>query len=210
MTLLRFFREFGRERRGSAAIEYAFWLAALSAPIFAAADIGYYGYQVIQTHNAAQMAVQAAFAKCAPVAVQTFPATKYCGANGDDLNTAIANGEHGSSLGTTVTMNTGSEEFMCVDASGKLKDVSSQDGVITTKTTGGVTDVDTGGADTVAKMPSPPDCTSIVASSTMEPGDYVFVTVTHKFHPLFKGLSIVNLLGGSTVTITQTDYTRLE
>lgn len=210
MTALSFLRRYRHDRGGSAAVEYVFWLAALSAPTFGAADIGYYGYQVVQTHNAAQMAVQAAFAKCAPVAVQTFPATKYCGANGDDLNTAISNGEHSSSLGTTVTMNTGSEEFMCVDSTGKLKDVSAKDGVIATKTTGGVTDVDTAGTDTVATMPSPANCSSINAGSTAEPGDYVFITIQHKFHPLFKGLSVVNLLGGSAVTITQTVYTRLE
>jgi hypothetical protein len=145
--------------------------------------------------------------------VKTFPATKYCGANGDDLNTAIANGEHSSSLSATVTIGASQakEQFMCVDSSGALvAPTGATAGVIATKTTSGVTDVDTAGTDTIAALPSPDDCHTVNAGSTIEPGDYVFVTVTHKFHPLFKGLSIVNLLGGSTVTITQTDYTRLE
>jgi len=208
MKALRFLRRYGREERGTAALEYVFWLAALSAPIFGAADIGYYGYQVIQTHNAAQMAVQAAFAACS--STTQFPATKDCGSKGVNLNTAIANGEHSSSLGSTVTMNTGSEEFMCVDSTGKLKDVSAKDGVIATTTSGGVTDVDTAGNDTAATFPSPANCSTINPGSTVEPGDYVFLTVQHTFHPLFKGFSVVNLLGGSAVTITQTDYTRLE
>jgi hypothetical protein len=208
MTLFRLLRHYSRETRGSAAVEYVFWLAALSPPIFGAADIGYYGYQVIQTHNAAQMAVQAAFAACA--STTQFPATQDCGSKGVTLNAAIANGEHSSSLLSTVTMNTGSEEFMCVDSTGKLQDVSGKDGVIATTTTNSVTDVDTSGNDTAATFPSPANCSSINPGSTVEPGDYVFITVKHTFHPLFKGFSVVNLLGGSNVTITQTVYTRIE
>jgi Flp pilus assembly protein TadG len=208
MTLLRFLARYASERRGAAAVEYVFWLAALSAPIFGAADIGYYGYQVIQAHNAAQMAVQAAYAACA--STTQFPATQYCGSQGANLNTAVANGEHSSSLASTVTMNTGSEEFMCVDSTGKLQDVSKTDGTIHTTTTGGVTDVDTSGNDTAAVFPTSGNCSGVTTGSTVEPGDYVFVTVKHTFHPLFKGFSVVNLLGGGTVTITQTDYTRLE
>jgi hypothetical protein len=59
-------------------------------------------------------------------------------------------------------------------------------------------------------MPSPGNCSSVNAGSTIEPGDYVFVTVTYKFKPLFKGFSVVSLLGGANVTITQKAYTRLE
>ena len=212
MSLGRFFSRYARARRGSAAVEYALWLAALSPPIFAAADVGYFGFEVLQAHFASQMAVQAAEAKCAPVAVKTFPATKYCGSNGDDLNTAIFNGEHSTALGTAVTIGSSKakEEFMCVSASGVLTDVSGTDGVIATKTTSGVTDIDTGGTDTVATMPTPADCTSVNAGDTAEPGDYVFVTVSYTFKPLFKGFSVVNLLGGNPVTITQTSYTRLE
>jgi Flp pilus assembly protein TadG len=216
MSLGRLFKRYGRDRRGSAAVEYVLWLAALSPPIFGAADIGYYGYQVIQALNAAQMAVQAAFAKCASVAVLTFPATQYCGANGDDLNTAILNGEHSTSLGSNVTIaaSNAREEYMCKGSSG-LVDVDPvnkgkpQDGVIATKTTGAVTDVDAAGTDTTPTQPSPFNCVS-TNTSTAEPGDYIVVTVSYTFKPLFKGFSVVNLMGGQNVNINQTAYTRLE
>ena len=200
MSLRRFLRRYGREHRGSAAVEYALWLAALSPPIFGAADIGYYGYQVIQVHNAAQMAMQSAFSACA--STTQFPATKDCGSKGANLNAAIANGEHSTALGTNVTMSSGSEKWMCQTATG-LSDLSSaNDGTI--NTTNG--DVDTSGNDTAATFPATFTC----GTSTNEPGDYIVATFSYTFKPLFKGFSVVNLLGGNSVTITQTAYTRLE
>ena len=76
-----------------------------------------------------------------------------------------------------------------------------------------MTDVDTSGNTTLAKFPPSTtafNCTAFSSTETQEPGDYIVVTVTHIFHPLFKGFSVVNLLGGSVVTISQTVYTRLE
>jgi hypothetical protein len=208
MNPRKLFGDYIRQRRGTAALEFAFWLAALAVPTFAATDVGYYGYQVIQAHNAAQMAVQAAFANCA--STTQFPATEYCGSGGVNLNTAIYKGEESTVLGSGVHMTSGSEKWMCETSTG-LQDVnSSDDGTITTKTTGGVTDVDTSGNDTAAKYPSPFNCSTLVTGSTEEPGDYIVVTVQYAFKPVFQGFSVVNLLGGQTVTITQSDYTRLE
>jgi hypothetical protein len=207
MTILAFLNRYRRERRGSAAVEYVFWLAALSAPIFGCADIGYYGFQVVQAHNAAQMAVQAAFAACA--STTNFPATSRCGANGATLNSAIWSGEHSTSLSTTAHMTSGSEQWLCETSTGLTHfDSGKEDGTIATKTTSGVVDVDTSGNSSPATFPAAGtfDC----PSSTIEPGDYIVVNVAHTFHPLFKGFSVVNLLGGPTVTITQTVYTRLE
>jgi Flp pilus assembly protein TadG len=214
MKLVHLLEQYLRERRGTAAVEYVFWLAALSAPIFGAADIGYYGYQVIQAHNAAQMAVQAAFAACA--STTNFPATKRCGSKGATLNAAIANGEGSSSLGATAHMTSGKEQWLCETSTG-LKDFDSgnEDGTIATTTTAGVTDVDNSGSGNSSPATFPPsttpfDCTAFSSTETQEPGDYIVVTISHTFHPLFKGFSVVNLLGGSVVTINQTVYTRLE
>jgi hypothetical protein len=156
--------------------------------------------------------VQAAFAACA--STTNFPATAHCGSQGATLNAAIANGEDSSSLGSNVYMSSGEEQWLCETSTG-LKDFDSgkEDGIIATKTTGGVTDVDPSGNASPAKFPPSTtafNCTAFGSTETQEPGDYIVVTEAHTFHPLFKGFSVVNLLGGPTVTISQTVYTRLE
>ncbi len=207
--LISRWRAYRSDVRGSAAVEFALWLAALSVPIFAATDIGFYGFQTLQVHTAAQMAAQSGWAACN--GATTWPATANCNSSGGAaLNTAIAAGEHSTSLGTRVTVASGWEKFMCMNSSGNLVDVSSQDGSIATKTTSGVTDVDTSGNDTVAKLPSPADCHTVVAGSTTEPGDYISVTVHYTYHPIFKGFSVVTLLGGNNAVISQTAQTRIE
>ena len=207
MSVLAFLNRYRRERRGTAAVEYTLWMAALSAPVFGAADIGYYGYQVLQAHLAAQMAAQSAFSSCA--STTNFPATSKCGANGSNLNSAIAAGEHSTSLTTSAHMTSGSEQWLCETSTGLTHfDSGKEDGTIKTKTTNGVVDVDTSGNTSPATFPAPG--TFNCPSSTTEPGDYIVVNVTYAFKPLFKGFSVVSLLGGNNVTITQTAYTRLE
>jgi hypothetical protein len=213
MSLAVFLNQYRRDRRGSAAVEYTLWLAALSAPIFSAADIGYYGYEVLQAHLAAQMAAQSAFSACA--STTNFPATSQCGANGANLNLAIWDGEHSTSLGPSAHMTSGSEQWLCETSTGLVhfdpnagNTAGKEDGTIATKTTSGVVDVDKSGNSSPATFPAPG--TFNCPSSTTEPGDYIVVNVTYAFKPLFKGFSVVNLLGGNNVTITQTAYTRLE
>jgi hypothetical protein len=182
-------------------MEFAIWLAALAVPTFAGVDVGFYAFQSLQVGQAAQMAAQSAWSACSTST--QWPATKNCGSTGATLNTAIQNGEQSTSLGGKVTMSTGTEYFYCVDATGKLVDVATQDGVIATS--GG--DVQTSGGDTAATGPA--NCSSVVAGSTTQPGDYISLTVTYTYHPVFKGLSVLSVLGGSTPVITRSAWTRL-
>jgi Flp pilus assembly protein TadG len=200
-ALLRRGSAYRRNERGSAAVEFAIWLAALAVPTFEGVDVGFYAFQSLQVGQAAQMGSQYAWSACSTSS--QWPATKNCGATGATLNTAIQNGERSTSLGNKVTMTSGTEYLYCVNASGALVDVATQDGVIATS--GG--DVNTSGSDTAAAGPA--TCSSVVTGSTNTPGDYITVTVTYTYHPVFKGLSVLSLLGGSNPVITRTAYTRL-
>jgi hypothetical protein len=68
--------------------------------------------------------------------------------------------------------------------------------------------VQTSGGDT-APSGVPATCASVVAGSTAAPGDYITITVTYTYHPVFKGLSVLSVLGGSTPVITRTAWSRL-
>ena len=196
-------RDYGRDTRGSAAMEFAIWLAALTAPTLGAVDVGFYGFQTLQVHNAAQMAAQAAWATCSTSAQQ--PATAVCNAaGGAALNAAIQTGEQSTPLGSGVTMASGSEKFWCVNSSGSFVEPSGvTDGVIATKSG----DVNTAGGDTAGSANSK-TCT-YGASSSATPGDYVVVTVQFNYRSPFKGMSVISFLNGGNATITQTAWTRI-
>lgn len=193
---------FCRDERGSAAVEFAIWIAALAVPTCGAVDIGFYGFQTLQVHNAAQMAAQAAWAVCNTSALQ--PATANCGGSGAALNAAIQKGEQSTPLGSRITLSAGSEKFWCVNAAGALVEPSGvTDGAIATKSG----DVDTSGNDTAGSA-NGKTC-AYGASGSASPGDYIIVTVHYAYHPIFKFLSVVNLINGGSATITQTAWTRI-
>lgn len=202
LSLFRRWTDYRRDAHGSAAVEFALWLAAMTVPTIGAVDVGFYGFQTLQVHNAAQMAAQAAWAACGTSALQ--PATANCGNTGATLNTAIQNGEQSSPLGSGVKMSSGSEKFWCVNASGAMVEPGGvTDGVIATKSG----DVNTAGNDTGGSANSK-TCT-YGASGTAAPGDYIVVTVQYTYKPAFAGLSVIKFLNGGNATITQTAWTRI-
>jgi len=208
LSLFRGRSDLPRNTRGSAAVEFAVWIGALAVPTFSAVDIGFYGFQTLQVHNAAQMAAQAAWAACNTSALQ--PATANCGGSGATLNTAIWRGEQSTPLGARVTLASDSastpsrEQFWCINSSGK---VTLATGATSGKIATNSGDVDTSGNDTAAAVNSA-TC-AYGASGSATPGDYVIVTVQYTYHPIFKALSVVNLLNGGNAKITQTAWTRI-
>ena len=154
-------RYFSSDERGTSAIEFAFFASILSFAILNVADISIYLYKRMQVENATQMGAQAAWKACDPSKNQ-LPATTNC----PSLTTAITNAIHSTSLSTAVSLQAGSpaEGYYCVNSSGQLQYVSS-----------------------VSSKPA--DCTVAGVPSNM-PGDYITVTASYAYAPIFHGVSV--------------------
>jgi len=154
-------RYFSSDERGTSAIEFAFFASILSFAILNVADISIYLYKRMQVENATQMGAQAAWNACDPSQNQ-LPATTNC----PSLTTAITNAIHSTSLSTAVSLQAGSpaEGYYCVNSSGQLQYVSS-----------------------VSSKPA--DCTVAGVPSNM-PGDYIIVTASYAYAPIFHGVSV--------------------
>lgn len=164
--------------RGTSAIEFSFFASLLSLSILNVADVSVYIYKRMEVENAAQMGVQAAFKVCDP-SNGYLPATTNC----PGLTTAITNGVQSTSLGATVQVQSGSpsEGYYCLNSSGSLQYVS-------------------------AVSAKPSDCSS-VGMATMQPEDYIQITTTYAYTPMFPGVSVASAFGN---TITKTAMIRLD
>ena len=154
-------RYFSSDERGTSAIEFAFFASILSFAILNVADISIYLYKRMQVENATQMGAQAAWNACDPSQNQ-LPATTNC----PSLTTAITNAIQSTSLSTAVSLQAGSpaEGYYCVNSSGQLQYVSS-----------------------VSSKPA--DCTVAGVPSNM-PGDYITVTTSYAYAPIFPGVTV--------------------
>jgi Flp pilus assembly protein TadG len=177
-------RRFLGDSAGAAAVEFVLWLAVLIVPLFSAVDIGAYAFKKMQVQIAGQGAVQAVWHACNDTT--KWPATQNC----PTLLTTITRAAQGSSLGTDVTVASADvvEGYYCADASRALVAVGA---------TGTIASPLTGPA---------PTCTTVTAGSTTTAGDYIKVTVSYTYAPLFTGLSVASILGTS---ITHTAWMRL-
>jgi Flp pilus assembly protein TadG len=163
------------DRHGVAAIEFAIFAGLISIGLLNVTDIAVYVYQRMQVEYATQAAVQAAWRTCD---LTQLPATTNC--NG--LNNAVQSAVKSTSLGTRVTLQSGSpsEGYYCVNAANALQYVSD----VTTK---------------------PADCSAVGAPS-QQPGDYVTITTTFAYTPLFPGITMA---GSFATPITRTATMRL-
>lgn len=159
-------------RSGAAAAEFALILTLLVVPLLNAFDIGVYVYQRMQLDNAAQVAVQAAWAQCAPSGKVPATINNYC----PGLSAAMTTAVRTTPLGSGVTLGALSEKYCCPGAG----TVTCQGPVATT---------------------TPTNC-----SSGQAPGDYIFVTASYTYSPLYSGISVASLL---TSPITRTAWMRL-
>ena len=114
-----------------------------------------------------RMAAQAAAAEAAVVCDEAaeLPATLNCGADLEDKMEAAANEV---SIGGTMTVSDVGEGYYCHDGNGELVEVGALDN-------------------------KPADCSSQGTSDT--PSDFVNVTVSYTFTPLFPGLSAISYSG---------------
>lgn len=178
-------RLFLREVRGAAAAEFVLWTALLIVPVLSAVDIGVYIDRRMQLEIAAQAAVQAAWHSCSTTS--SLPAVQNC----TGLSATMLQAAQGTSLGTSVTLTSGtaSEGYYCVDDNNKL---------VLVGTAGNFT--------TPPVKPSPFTCATVKAGSTTPPGDYIFATASYEYTPVFSNISIAGLL---TTPITRTAWMRL-
>jgi hypothetical protein len=84
-----------------------------------------------------------------------------------------------TSLGSTVTLGTASEGWYCTDSTGTLKPV----------------------------VGPPTDCSATLTGSTVAPGDYISITASHTYNPIFPSATIAAALPSP---ITSTAWMRLK
>jgi len=149
------------DQRGVAAIEFGFFAIFLSFALANVTDVSIYVYQRMQVDNATQVAAQAALKTCS----SKLPATTSC----TGLTTAVNNALGSTSLGTSVTLISGSpsEGYYCVNSSNALQLVNA------------------------VTSPKPADCTA-AGTPSLQPGDYIQVQTTFSYTPLFGRLSVAS------------------
>ena len=152
------------DRRGVAAVEFSIFVGLIGVGMLNVTDIAVYVYQRMQVEYATQAGAQAAWRTCD---INQLPATNNC----SGLNAAVQNAVQSTSLGTRVTLQSGSpsEGYYCVNASNVLQymsDVSSK----------------------------PTDC-SAAGSPGVQPGDYVQIQTTFAYAPMFAVVIVVAGMG---------------
>ncbi|HEV7157543.1 MAG TPA: TadE/TadG family type IV pilus assembly protein [Caulobacteraceae bacterium] len=182
------FREFFGKEGGAAAMELALCLGLLILPTLNVIDLAVYAYCQMQTHNAAEMAVEAAFSDCAEA--QYLPATNQlpngpkCTASSSIYKIAatdvVSAAINETTLANSVSLSSLVEGFYCATTLNTIVAVAS-----TAQTCSGAANA---------------------ADSSATPGDYVVVTATYHYTPMFKGITVSSLL---PTTITRTAYMRL-
>jgi len=175
--IFRGWRRYRRSQRGAAAVEFAIVMTLITIPILNVVDLAFYAWDRMQVDNAAQMGAQAAWATCS--LASNLPAT--VGSNCSGMSAAVTTAVQSTSLGTGVTVSSTTEAYYCV-VSGALTSA---------------------GAVTSAK---PANCSAAGGLATDIPGDYVQITTSYTYTPIFPGVSIVS---GLASPITRQAWTRM-
>jgi Flp pilus assembly protein TadG len=166
------------DQRGVSAIEFSFFAGLLSLGMLNTADVSIYIYQRMELENATQMGALAAWKTCNP-SKGYLPATTSC----PELTTAVTNAVQSTSLGTEVSLQSGSpaEGYYCVNSSNGLQYVSA----VTSK---------------------PTDC-SAAGMPSLQPTDYIQITTEYAYAPLFPGITVAGVFA---TPITKTALMRLD
>jgi len=178
--LLPSMRRYLSGQRGAAAAEFALILSLLTIPLLNVIDLATYTWARMQVDNAAQVAAQAAWAAC-PTPIN-LPATPNAYAKCPNMPARVAAATQSTRLGANVTVTATTENFYCINTGTNL-------------------------LETVGVFPGtkPANCSAIGSASDI-PGDYVLITTSYTFTPLFSSVSVAALL---TTPITRTAWMRL-
>lgn len=183
-------KAFRRDTRGAAAAEMGLLAAVMAVPMVNIADLGLYAYDKMQLENAAAAGAEAVWSTCNSTA--KLPATNSTNCPG--MSGAVTTALQSTSLNSHVTLGAGSpaEGYYCVLTTGALQLV--------------------GTAGTVGSPPTPPSpntCDAVSGHSGVSgtaPGDYIRVTASYTYTPIFSGASVASLL---PATVTKTTWSRL-
>jgi len=178
--ILSSLRRYADDQKGAAAIEFALIVTLLVVPILNVMDVTLYAWDRMQVDYAAQSGAQAARTAC----TYTFqPATYNC----PNLNSTVQTAVRSTPLGANVAFSV-QEHYYCTVSNALVK---------------------------VSDPPNnpPTDCsqknssgTNIGGSSSEKPGDYIQVTTTYTYVPIFPAVSVVSALN---TTITRIAWMRL-
>lgn len=180
------------QAHGAAAVELALVTPVLVVAMLNIVDVSMYAFNRMQVQNAAQMGAEAAWATCNENTPSELPATNTAAC--PNFQTAVSRAITKTMLGARVTLSAGSpvEAYYCTTTSGGLQLVGTGPGTV--------------GSPPV--KPSPDTCAAVAGASdpSAKPGDYVQVGVTYTYTPVFAGVTVASLLGGS---VAQSVWMRL-
>jgi len=149
------------DERGMSAVEFSLFAGIVSLALINAIDVSTYVYKRMELENATQMGAQAAWKACD---TNHLPATTGC----SGLTAAVTNAVHSTSLGSQVSLTSGSpsEGYYCLNSANSLQYVSD-----------------------VTQKPS--NC-SAAGMSNLQPADYIKVETSLAYAPLFRGVSVAS------------------
>ncbi len=187
-TLKRRASRFAAGEVGASAVELVVTLTLLVIPLINVADLANYAYRKMQVENAAQVGAHAAWTTCTDEDHWPATDTAKCPA----FAQAVAKAVTATSLGGGVALaaNSPTEGYYCSTTSGALVLVSTL-GVTGTPPTG-----------------QPATCAGVTnaADANAKPGDYVAVTVSYPYAPIFSLVSFASMLKSP---VTKTSWVRL-
>jgi len=154
-----------KDERGASALEFAIFGGILAFGLLNTADVSIYVYKRMQLENATEMAAQAAWKNCNP-SDGYLPATLSC----PNLVSKITQAAQSTALGNQVTIAVGSpqEGFYCLNDTGALQKVAD------------------------ATLNPPADC-SATGHAGQAPGNYIKVTTSFSYAPLFPGVTVAGV-----------------
>jgi Flp pilus assembly protein TadG len=167
---VRRLRAFGRADLGAAAAEFAIVATLLVYMLVNVVDLGMYVYARMQVENAAQAAAEKVFVACE--SSTTTDVTSKCSGVAGVITTAAQQ----TSLGTSVTAqiaSTPGEGWYCSNGSGGMTRSST--------------------AITAAQ----PNCLLTVLLNVSAAGDYLPITATYTYTPVFPGATVTSIIGTS-------------
>lgn len=169
-----------RREDGVAAAEIALWAAALVPVVFGTVDLANYSYRKMQVNEAAQAAAQRAWLHCNTAA--KLPVRNCTG-----VSAAMTTAAQATGLGTGVTVTTTTDGYYCANSSSTL--------------------VLVGTIGNLSTLPTKPStCASVTGGSPAAPGEYIVVSTSYTYAPLFGRLSITALL---PTAVTRSAWLRL-
>lgn len=166
-----------REEWAAAAAELALILPAVLFIFINVADLSMYVYSKMQVDLAAQEAVGIARVMCDEE--EELPATENCGG----LDDAMLGAAQATSLGDGVSLGTPNAAWYCSNGAAELVEVAS------------------------ISAPPPDDCSGVIGTSTSKPGEYISVTASYSFTPIFPYASVATVL---PATISREAWMRLQ